>query len=76
MWFGLVVYNLATLIMRNPLYGFIFIRTTKSIKDNLKKNKLEYEKFLWATKTIKLIHTITMATFSHFLMVDYLMGIR
>lgn len=63
-WIAFVVYNLATYIDRNPLYGAVFIWVITAIRNNVVENKSELTTLETNADWITVIHSISIVAWA------------
>lgn len=71
LWVALVIYNVATYLERNPLFGGVFIWVILAIHHNIVNNKSELEKIENNSVLIGMIHCISMFGFTTYLAIEY-----
>ena len=71
LWIALVIYNVATYLERNPLFGGIFIWVIFAIHHNIVNNKSQYTEMEDNTALIGIIHCISMFGFTTYLAIEY-----
>merc|ERR1711907_684071 len=62
LWVALVIYNLASYMERNPLYGSVFIWVLLAIRNEIMTNKAHFTMILDTVNALLVIHGISMVS--------------
>lgn len=67
LWVAFAIYNVATYVERNPLYGAVFIWVITAIRNNVMENKSQYTTLETNTTWITVVHLISMTAWTSYL---------
>lgn len=63
----MAIYNVATMVERNPLYGGIYIWVILAVRNNIETNKSQYTDLLLHSTIIAVIQSVSIGAFSAYL---------
>ena len=68
----MAIYNVATYVERNPLYGGIYIWVIFAIRNNVETYKSQYTDLLLHSTFIAMIQCVSIGAFSAYLAAEYI----